>query len=186
MNENYGIDYGMGTTNISPNGIRYGVINVNDLAHWVWDEFEPDYGEPTCPQCGNTVVEESEIADTSGYGNYSHFQKYSYADYVCTHCEIVLGSDDVYGEEPIGWSHNKDGYCLTMSGGDNDIFVLQSPYYTHAQYCSPCAPGACHLGHPVDENGPRCYCLGHEWFEDGKAPYTVFNVADGSIVLPRK
>lgn len=29
----------------------------------------------------------------------------------------------------------------------------------------------------------KAYCLGHEWFESGKAPYRVFRVSDNSEVF---
>ncbi len=74
-------------------------------------------------------------------------------------------------------------YKATQSGDDSDIFILKSPYYTRAQFCSPCAPGACYLTNPC-EDGERAYCFGHDWFDDGKAPYPVFLVADDSEVLP--
>jgi len=27
-----------------------------------------------------------------------------------------------------------------------------------------------------------CYCFGHDWFEDGKAPYPVYSVETGELV----
>src|SRR5437870_3160567 len=48
------IDYGLGRSNVDlETGIRYGVIPSNVIAEFFLDEFEPDYGEPTCPKCGN-------------------------------------------------------------------------------------------------------------------------------------
>lgn len=75
-----------------------------------------------------------------------------------------------------------DGQYYAQMHTNGDIFILKSPYYTHAQYCSPCAPGTCHLDHPVDETGPRAYCLGSEFFEREKAPYHVYRISDGSLV----
>jgi hypothetical protein len=74
-----------------------------------------------------------------------------------------------------------------------DIFVMKSPYFTYAQFCSPCAPGACHLMNPLDtvcfvleDSEPiadnKCYCFGHDWFDDNKAPYQVFSVRTGKLV----
>jgi hypothetical protein len=34
------------------------------------------------------------------------------------------------------------------------------------------------------QRGVRTYCLGHDWFEDGKAPYPVYRVDNGELVLP--
>jgi hypothetical protein len=72
--------------------------------------------------------------------------------------------------------------------------LLRSPYYTYAQFCSPCVPGAGNLDAAVDIedtsvlqegiDGVKTYAFGHDWFEDGKAPYVVYRVDDGSIVEP--
>lgn len=90
----------------------------------------------------------------------------------CKECEYA---------EPIGWHYEKDGYKL-VDCLDSDIFVLESPFYTFAQYCSPCVPGAGNLDTFV-EDGVKTYCLGHDWFEDGKAPYPVWRVSDGKQVI---
>ena len=64
-----------------------------------------------------------------------------------------------------------------------DIFITKSPYYTTCTFCSPCAPNAGDLSHPVD-GGVKAYCFGHDWFEEGKAPYPVFSVKTGEEILP--
>ena len=173
-----GIDYGMGRTNINhATGIRYGVISQHDVSQAWCDSAEPDYGAPTCPKCGNDVVacDDSSVDEVEQYGR-------GCADYVCETCEHTLDSDDVYGAEPRGWSYSGDGYeladCL-----DSDVIVLASPFYTFGQYCSPCVPGAVSLNSP-DTDGAKAYCLGHDWFEGGKAPYPVFSVETGKEVAP--
>jgi len=87
--------------------------------------------------------------------------------------------EDAYAE-PVGWHVSEEGYeivdCL-----DNDAMILKSPYYTFARYCSPCVPGAGNLD-DADPNGVKTYCLGHDWFEDGKAPYPVFRVDTNELV----
>lgn len=161
-----GIDYGMGRTNIDrSNGIRYGVINMNALAHWAWDDVESDYGEPTCPECL------SPVCPSAGRKDYS-----------CESCEKEYWSDAVYSDEPIGHSID-DGELKVTIGTDGDAFVILSPYFTRAAFCSPCAPGACHLESPTDD-GERCYCFPHEWFDGGEAPYPVYRVDTGERVLP--
>lgn len=84
--------------------------------------------------------------------------------------------------EPLHFYFAEDGYEATC-GDDGTIFIIQSPYYTRAQYCSPCAPGAGYLLNPCD-NGPKTYCFGHDWFENGKAPYPVYKVSDDTLVTP--
>lgn len=82
--------------------------------------------------------------------------------------------------EPIGHGYTSDGY-VAYEGSDGDIFVEKSPYFTRAQFCSPCAPGACYLMNPC-EDGERAYCFGHDWFESEEAPYPVYSVETGEIV----
>jgi hypothetical protein len=209
-----GIDYGMGTTNIDlATGIRFGVVPMNALSPYAWDDLEADYGEPHCPKCGNDAVKgDSDIdadvvderypnvhtcdddcradgchgpdkADVSrddlGYETLHH----ACGDYACDSCGVLFDGEDAYGEEAIGHTLDDGEYKATV-GQDGDLFVLSSPYYTHARFCSPCAPGACYLTNPTDKSGPRAYCLGHEWFENGKAPYPIFRIADGTLVKP--
>lgn len=169
-----GIDYGCGTANVDhATGFRYGVISQHSVLQAWADSAEPDYGKPACPKCGNEVVEYSDEA----HGDYLHVGSGSYrscADYACEACERYLVSEDAFGDEALGWSYNDEGYELTDCL-DSDIFILKSPYYTKAQFCSPCVPGAGNLDSP-DADGVETYCLGHDWFEDGKAPYPVYSV----------
>jgi len=65
------------------------------------------------------------------------------------------------------YEYEKDGYKLQVAS-DGDIFVIESPFVTYAQFCSPCAPGACYLASPLESHveGNQCYCLGPDWFDD--------------------
>lgn len=178
---NVGIDYGMGRTNRDPsNGIRYGVISQGSVGQAWYDEAEADYGKPTCPKCGNEVESlrpdyDGDLDDLEQYGH-------GCADYVCSVCAHTLDSSDCYGDEPIGWNYDADGYVLTDCL-DSDIMVIKSPFYTRAQFCSPCVPGAGNLD-SSDEDGAMTYCLGHDWFEDGVAPYPVYSVETNELVQP--
>lgn len=181
-----GIDYGMGLANIDPEtGIRFGVISANaeGLTEWLWESFEPDYGPASCPICGNETTEydddkHGDYQSANGCGGYR-----SCADYACESCEAYIDSADSFCEEPIGHYLDDGEYCAWVDS-HNDIMLTRSPYYTHAQFCSPCAPGAGHLENPCAD-GPRTYCFGHEWFDGGKAPYSVYRVTDGSLVEPQ-
>lgn len=181
-----GIDYGMGTTNRDmANGIRYGVIHANEIGQAWFDSSESQYGEPTCGKCGNQAYgigdddlpSEDERADWDDEGS----------DYACPTCERSFWSDDAFGDEPVAFTLDDGEYVAEQSGDDYDIFITRSPYYTYAPFCSPCAPGAGYLGLANDKDetsGVKTYCFGHDWFEDGTAPYRVFKVADDSEVLP--
>jgi len=180
-----GIDYSLGQSNVNKStGVHYGVISSHSVPYEYQDDFEQDYGEPHCPKCGNEVSPAvaylAENPETPEWENYSKHGACD--DFACAVCEHFLDSSEVYSEEALGFSYEQEGYKLTNCL-DSDIFVLESPFYTRAQFCSPCVPGAGNLDTPA-ENGPKTYCLGHEWFEDGKAPYPVFKVSDDSEVLP--
>lgn len=156
-----GIDYGMGATNIDNSGIRYGVINQSHVLQAWADESEPFYGVAYCSECDNKISIDMDR---------------------CPKCLKDIEDEFDYAE-PIGFFYEGDGY-IAESDSYGDIFIAKSPYYTYAQFCSPCAPGACYLGNPLetpDENN-KCYCFGHDWFEDGVAPYDVYDITTGEII----
>ncbi len=158
----------MGQCNINTeSGIRYGVISQNSVNLDCWAEAEADYGKPHCPECGG------EVAD-SNKGK----------DYACVACEEVFWSDRCFPDEPLGYHYERDGYVL-QDCLNTDILVLQSPYFTWAQFCSPGVPGAGDLDAPTNAGeGAKCYALGHDWFEGEVAPYKVYQVSDGAVVKP--
>lgn len=151
-------------------GIRDGVINQNEVLQAWADSSEPDYGEPDfveCPKCG-TNIPVKEWGDT-----------------VECNCGETIEAELPDCAEPIGFTLDNGEYKATC-GEDGDIFVLKSPYFTYAQFCSPCAPGACYLTSPLDEPDAdnRAYCFGADWFEDDKAPYPIYSVETGELVTP--
>ena len=194
-----GIDYSLGRSNVDANGIHYGVISINSLnLDCVYDgSFDEDYGEPTCPKCGNTVnavpshTEQLEngvaihVDIPNNMEDWPNLHSWGCVDYACAHCEHMLDSSEVYSEEMLGMSYDRDGYKISSAFDNTELFITASPFYTRAQYCSPCAPGAGNLDHPCDD-GPKTYCLGHDWFDDGVAPYAVYEVATGLPVIPGK
>lgn len=170
-----GIDYGNSATNRDKaNGIRYGVLPQNEVLQAWADSSKPEYGPAHCPKCGHEVK-------SSGDSEADYADK----DFTCEHCEKSFWSDDCFGDEPNGFTYDRDGYEAS-SGQGGDIFVIKSPYFTYAQLCSPCAPGACYLLHPLTEpnDNNKAYCFGHDWFEDGQAPYPVYSVETGELVNP--
>lgn len=189
-----GIDYGMGKTNIDKEtGIRFGVISIGSVLQAWADSSEADYGEPTCPKCGNAVEQIVDITDEE----MEKFEQYSggCTDYVCADCEITLDSSDAYGDEPQCFKFEDDGYEAVQDGDSTEIMIVKSPFFTHAPFCSPCFPGAGNLdsadsfeaplvhGKPYSDL-PMTYCFGHDWFDGGVAPYPVYSVASGLPVFP--
>ena len=87
--------------------------------------------------------------------------------------------------EPIAFDVDEDGYLCHQSADDTDIFVIKSPFYTYCGLCSPCAPGAGDLScERTKETGFMTYCFGHDWFEENKAPYPVYDVKTHKPVKP--
>jgi len=178
---NAGIDYGSGLTNVDrETGIRYGVISQHSVTQAWCDSSEADYGEPTCPKCGCKALDSGD--DAIPPTEQREHWEYNGNDFACLACEYTFWSDQAYGDEPQGWSYDGDGYQL-VDCLDSDIMVLKSDFYTFGNYCSPCVPGAVSL-ESDNPDGAKAYCLGHDWFEEGKAPYRVFRVDNDQEVLP--
>jgi hypothetical protein len=181
---NAGIDYGRGTANIDrATGIRYGCISQNTVSQAWYDSAEPQYGPPTCPECGVIVMDVTEAME-----EWPHYRERVCDDYACGNCRHLLDSGDVYGDEPLGYTVDDGEYRMEDCLG-HAIIVTKSPYYTYAPFCSPCVPGAGDLDN-AREGGVKTYCLGHDWFEysdnyeGGRAPYPVYSVATGEKVEP--
>jgi len=170
-----GIDYGAGRTNIdSESGIRFGVISQHTVGQSWYDDSEPDYGAPSCPKCGGAAVE----YDSEQHHDFEQMR--GCRDYACVACVETFDSDEAFPQEALGYSYDGEGYKL-VNCLDSDIMILKSPYYTFAQFCSPCVPGAGNLDSAMPD-GVKTYCLGHEWFESTAAPYPVYRVADDQEV----
>ena len=173
-----GIDYGNGKTNFDvKNGIRFGIIPADEVGQFWYDESEPQYGEPACPVCDGEVTD----YDDNEHDEYEPYNNYGVSEYTCVNCETIFSTEDVYPENPDCFTYDDDGYQLQQNQDASDIWVLKSPFYTVAGFCSPCAPGAVYLTDPSPD--AKAYCLGSDWFESGKAPYKVFSVETGKEVL---
>lgn len=190
-----GIDYSgpFGTCNRdSDTGIRYGIIGANheSLSEWFWDSVESVY-LPYCPHCYEQLDEDwdSELIQADAVMDYEANTPYmkarkEYDNPICPHCHRVIEDGQQWPDcaEPDGniLQGDEEGFV----DSSNDIWVTKSPYFTYAQYCSPCAPGACHLENPLDEpnEANKCYCLGPDWFDDNKPPYPVYSVETGERV----
>lgn len=197
-----GIDYRGWSKHINQSGeFHYGVISMHEVTQAWCDSSEGYYGNPHCPKCGNEAVAgDSDIVplcamaglkpalieesrEDLGYEVMHH----ACGDYACDDCRILFDAEDAFGDEPIS-HHVDDGeYKAEQSSNDSDILITQSPYFTYAQFCSPCAPGAGHLENPCPPwyGGVKTFAFGHDWFEDNKAPYPVWSVKTGKLVLPK-
>jgi hypothetical protein len=194
MNDTYpGIDYGRGLANIdSATGIRYGVISQNSVSADAVDEIL-DYG--------TDVAWEAALKDVINEARDRAVVEGEDPDYV-DEDEIRDRLGDTWETNFANYEYDSGGYRVTGCL-DNDLFVLRSPFFTFAQFCSPCVPGAGNLDTPfmglavphydapgwaedfireAEANGfPRVFALGHNWFEDQKVPYVLFSVATGKL-----
>lgn len=167
-----GIDYGMGLTNVdNETGIRFGVLPMREVTQAWCEDSEPQYGEPDisdcdCPDCGHNDGESHSWGD----------------GLICEECGNDWELEFPDCAEPLCHQIDDGEYVATQSNDDCDIFITKSPYYTKCGFCSPCAPGAGYL--LTESDDCKAYCFGHDWFESGRAPYTVYNVADDSIIEP--
>ncbi len=162
-----GIDYGFGKTNIDlENHIRYGVIPANEVGQCWFDESEPVYVY-MCSECGHDIKEDL-LSDE------------------CPECKHDFDHDEWNEIEPMGFTLENDEYIMTQSHDDTDIFIIKSKYFTYAQFCSPCAPGAGYLMSPLDfkQDINKTYCLDHSWFENGRAPYKVYDIETSEEIKP--
>lgn len=201
MKTNYaGINYaGLSGTNCdASNGVRYGVISQNSVSPDALDSITQD-GEDLA---WKEALAEA-IAEAKKEAREDAIAKGEDAE----DAENDVNEDDVSESLSMNWEssfsnyvYEQDGYKMTGCL-DNDLFVLKSPFFTFAQFCSPCVPGAGNLNSPFESsknqqslNGkdyakeaqdasfPRVYCLGHDWFDNG-APYAVFSVETGKLIL---
>ena len=91
--------------------------------------------------------------------------------------------DDVNTDDddfaPNAYILNDAEYSAIQHADDPDIFITRSPFYTLCTFCSPCAPGA---GYLLSPGNVKAYCFSHDWWENGKAPYSVYRVADDTLI----
>ncbi|MDO8705366.1 MAG: hypothetical protein Q7J84_10515 [Sulfuricaulis sp.] len=182
MSDYPGIDYAGPGSQVNRDvdtGIRYGVISMHSLnPDVIYDAQELDYGTAHCPKCGNPALDSGDdsIPATGDREDWD----YKGNDYACIDCKYTFWSDSAFPDEACGWSID-DGEYKVVNCLDNDAMIIKSPYYTMAQFCSPCVPGAGNLDNACAAGIPS-YCFGHDWFDGNKAPYPVFLVATGELV----
>ena len=162
-----GSDYGLGLSNVDRvSGMRYGVISAHSLCQdHLWEGALEDVYAVVCPHCINDLDNDCDVGDR-----------------LCPHCDKEIDDGEEYGVEPCASLINVEGYEGSYSRDTDDIYLVKSPYYTRAQFCSPCVPGAGNLDCPCSD-GPPTYCFGHEWFDGEEAPYPVYDLATGKLVV---
>ena len=232
MSNNYaGIDYsGLGSkaNRDEATGIRYGVVSQNsinpDVMSDIWSEARDLSYEAAVEDIKQRLRDAVNSGDPRQYLQDSLEDMRLYTADIDEMEAIIRGQicsledkvggmwdviSDTFGDQyqdngDRSWLWEKDGYTLSNCL-QSDVFVSRSPYFTYAQHCSPCCPGALNLDNPFEglavpqgnhasfaedfkwnaeaAGFPACYCLGRDFFEGEKAPYEVFSVATGKRVV---
>lgn len=189
-----GIDYSpLGSTinrDVATN-IRYGVISQNSLNPEAYQDIWDNGTDLTFEGYKEEAKLKIRQALSDYFSDYKHGEQPSKLDAVVSDAWDAIEQDicDNYESDSPEMFYEKDGYkiktCL-----QSDLFVMLSPFFTYAQYCSPCVPGACNLDVPLQDSSDsaiwpdsnKCYCLGADWFDDNKPPYPIYSVATGKRV----
>lgn len=154
------------------NGIRYGVIPINDLDEFFIEEFY-DNSENLVMNIVESELDEQFkelIQSIQDKGVDKKFELEALKESV--KYEIFENWD----ESEDSRLYEKDGYKIELSG--YDLFIAKSPYVTFGPLCSPCAPNAVYLADADGEHGFMAYCLPDEFFPEEKAPYKYFTLEE--------
>lgn len=131
------------TANVDPKtGIRYGVVSLNNLADWVFDEFFL-----------NGVSETYEAAKKEHFGDKEPDDN-----------ELEEFNDNFDCDEEE-YSLETDGMKLLLNflGGAPLVWVIESPHRAFCAECSPCCPNAGNLDEKR-EGGVETYDLPKDWY----------------------
>lgn len=217
-----GIDYSgpRSTANRdSETGIRYGIISQRSLNGDIADDIGgndwQDIGLERAVEEAKSALVKSLDTDDPKESLRSAIEDYVRKDRIGQRVTDILNLNDDprFIHRDQAWAIVSEDFSDAMSMGDcfgpwrmedgllvvqtvsdqNELWVFKSAFYTYAQFCSPCFPGACNLDSPLElplipRHEPptmhtqypqnKCYCLPHDWFEHSIAPYPVWRVAD--------
>ena len=177
---NAGIDYGMGQSNIDhETGIRYGVIPLNDLMPEAADDIFT-HGEDVGY---SAAIEEIKDGIEAGFKRVlKDLGLRPDDDDISDMADTIMQDQEFHFESSGPYEYEGDGYSLRTMSDNSEMWVFKSKFYTRAQFCSPCAPGAGYLPSYCPD-GPKVYCLGPDWFdEDGPPYFKIYRVDDDSVV----
>lgn len=192
-----GIDYGLGNTNRNMStGTRFGVISQHELNPDATEDIFHSGTDLDYADYVDGVRAKLAVALGDYFSDYQHESgRPSRLDQAIENAFDAIS--DSLGDQYEGTGdctrmlYEREGYKI-QTDSSGDLWVFESPYFTYAQFCSPCAPGACYLANPLDVDADgkplpenldnRCYCLGGDWFEDSKAPYPIFSCETGKLI----
>ena len=132
-------------------GVRYGVVALDSLAEWVWDEFFTN---------GTNTSELAAMGDYARECGAESFDTLTDAQ-----------QDEFYYESDEDcFSLEAEGMKLELGwlGGAPLVWVIDSPVRADCGNCSPCCPGAGNLDsdHRYTTAGGT-YSLPLEWWREG-------------------
>jgi len=152
-------------------GIHYGVIPKNDLFNFAEEFF--DHAEDMSLKEGfENIIDtinslKDQLSDTA-IKDILEIAEQDFGENFEDECSLMR--------------YERNGFIIEVPNDDCDLFIIKSPYFTHAPFCSPCAPGACYIKNGVKEGeepkGAKAYCLPEDWFEKGKCPYKYWEVKE--------
>jgi len=191
---NPGTDYAIGTTSNRnlKTGLRFGVISCMELAPHGLDRIFHN-GTDLDWRDYQAEVKKSLASALGNHCRTSQIEALTSEAFDAILDTLADGYENPNGTARTHYVTRDYDVLLT---GDGDVFVQESPFYTYAQLCSPCAPGACHLRSYLDVGemndaiaeqmgivGNRCHCLGADWFNDDyPCPYPVYSRATGALI----
>ena len=141
--------------------IRYGIIPQNSLGEFSFDEIQTHGKDRDFEAALEEAKKEPDFDEQEFSDRYES------------------------GGDCTRFEYEKDNYKL-ITDSSGDVWCLESPYFTFAQFCSPCAPGACYLKNPLESpaDSNKCYCLGLDWFDESNpCPYPVYSVKTGRRIV---
>jgi len=146
-----------GTANIDvTTGIAYGVVSLNSLEDWVFDEFFDNGRNLTAEGAEEEFVAEWDADHPDGDEDDRE--------------EALQEMWDYYDGCEEQYSLETDGMILELSylGGAPLVWVLKSPHVRNVRECSPCCPNAGDLD--SGEGNTPTYDLPPDWYLEGKFP----------------
>ena len=176
-----GIDYsGPGSTvnRDSETGIRYGMISQNSLNQ---------------DAAAEVYYNGSDLGFEENKENLKKAISAAIQSAAEEHGASVNDPDEAAQEivDNVEWQDSESGPFMLEADGvkvqttsNNELWVFKSPFYTKAQFCSPCVPGAGNLD-CFCSDGPKTYCLPVDWFENEIAPYDIWSVETDELVWSR-
>jgi hypothetical protein len=177
-----GIDYsGIGGTcnRDHETGIRYGIISQNSMDQELLIDIYNTGEDLGFADDKTNLLDELKnaiIGAIEEYGDIDEDEAFRAAGEIVDSDLFVWHDRDESGP----YLYEEPGLKVQTTS-DNNLWVFKSPFYTRAQFCSPCVPGAGNLD-TFCPDGPKTYCLPADWFEDGKAPYNIWSVETDEMV----